>query len=228
MSISIGSAVVATVICFIQASVYGSIRGPEAFIASMVPVSICSVISLIIAIAVPPKSRRGLVGLSLLCLLPALIIVVVVVSEDIAFRINGPSDRFRDHLGGAIPASVSGLAFVPFEERPTEPALMLRFKIAPSDLDQLLLNDGFTRVQQGKLRNLDDTFNNPFYLRIGDADELYQRTDALSEIGTLRVNKEHTEVVFRSETYLLGQRTTAMSTTKPLSSNANSTLPAQQ
>jgi hypothetical protein len=217
----------ATIINFFLAVNFGSLAAGEIFVFSMLPVGLCVLIALVIAILTPPKSRYGVWALAILCLLPALIIAAIFIADDIAFRRNGPFDRFRDHLAKVIPASVSGLAFVPYAERQGETALMLRFSIAPADLDRILANDGFVRVQPGKLHNVNDTFNNAAYLAIGNADEFYQRTDALDEVGTLRVNKEHTAVVFRNETDVRNQKTIMPRVAAPLpSATAPTTTPA--
>jgi hypothetical protein len=212
----ISAASAATVICFSIEEIYGSMSGGEMFIFGMVPVALCSLVALIFSIIMAPKSKRALCSLAILCLLPAIVIAARWITQDIEFRINGPSDRFRDHLAKAIPASVGRLAFVPYEERQGETALMLRFNIAPADLERLISDDGFVRVQPGNLHNVNDTFNDPAYLKIGNADEFYQRAAGHDEVDTLRVNKEHTAVVFRNEFDVRDQKTSVSSVAAPL------------
>src|SRR4051812_45531613 len=93
-AVVVSSGFLATILCFILANVYGSIRGGEVFIFMTAPVCVFGLIALVLAMVIPPKSRRGFAGLIVLCLSPALLMAVILIAQNISFRIDGPSDRF--------------------------------------------------------------------------------------------------------------------------------------
>jgi len=137
VGIVVASFVAATVMIFIIARVYGSIRGGEVFILGMAPVGVCFLVALCIGLLVPVTGRRGKISLALICLVPAILLGAHCIVDDISLRINGPSDRFRDYITTQIPTTVSNLEFVPFDRIVQDMSLKLRFDITtvPSEVE---------------------------------------------------------------------------------------------
>ncbi|MDA0835430.1 MAG: hypothetical protein O2955_10895 [Planctomycetota bacterium] len=108
-------------------------------------------------------------------------------------------DRFRDFLLDPIPESVTELRFVNRDDERPGVGLMLRFKIHPDDFEKIAVAKNLHRRQPGEFLRDDDPFNDPDFFKIGDNDELYESFRTESGSYSLRVNAEHTEVVFQSD-----------------------------
>lgn len=132
-----------------------------------------------------------------LCVLSVIVCVGCEKSREELAR-----DRFVEYLVDPIPDSVSELSFVnpPFPSKSTTTGIMFHFKIRPDDFERLLEQKKFERCEPEQLHHEHDLFRDADYLRLGDKDELYRsyrsKWDAYS---TIKVNAEHTEVVFKSE-----------------------------
>jgi hypothetical protein len=112
---------------------------------------------------------------------------------------QAPYDRFRDYVASPIPAGVKNLEFMSLEEQ-ISPDLMLRFDVAPEDLDNIISNLKMKRVELKSLPNPKDFFRYPYYLPLdGDDFEIYQGKDHNDEVLTLKMNKSHTRAIFRKE-----------------------------
>jgi len=192
------SGIASSGLIFFTAITFGSIRGVELFVMGMVPVAFFSLLALAIALIKSTSGRPFKIFLALLCLAPSLFILANFITQEVKFRINGPSDRFRDYVSNPIPASVTSLKFVEMVDT-VDPVLVLRFNISPADLDRLIRDEGYVRVSPGTLRNPTDRFNAANYLRLGSDDELYQHGNQDGDEFTLRVNKEHSAAFFRQE-----------------------------
>jgi hypothetical protein len=130
--------------------------------------------------------------------LPAGCEVIARVRQSYRMRYVLPGDRFRDHLASPVPASVSGLRFVPLEEQ-IRPDLMFRFDIAPDDLDALIAKLALKRVEPDSLWNPRDFFRHPHYFPLEGPYHLFQGTDRYGEVLTIKTNAEHSHAIFRKE-----------------------------
>ncbi|MDA7882198.1 hypothetical protein N9A94_07805 [Akkermansiaceae bacterium] len=115
-------------------------------------------------------------------------------------------DRFKDSLFDPIPASVTDLEFVDLDES-GDTHLMFRFSIDPQDLDALIEQRGFQRIEVEDFRCPIDRFRDPDYLSLGSPATFYAIED--NEMGypepgwgeglTLKVNADRNQVIFRRE-----------------------------
>ena len=115
-------------------------------------------------------------------------------------------DRFRDSLVDPIPVSVTELEFVDLDES-GDTHLMFRFSIDPQDLDALIEQRGFQRIEVEELRCPVDRFRDSDYLSLGSPATFYAIED--NEMGypepgwgeglTLKVNADRSRVIFRRE-----------------------------
>ncbi|MBX9627851.1 MAG: hypothetical protein K2X82_28895 [Gemmataceae bacterium] len=138
-------------------------------------------------VALYPRRATRVSCLIIFCVpfLPAGCEMVFRARRAYEWRYVLPADRFRDNLASPVPASVSNLRFVPLDES-KRPDLMLRFDIAPADLDEILARQGFRRVSLDELLRHDDLFRDPSYLPIDGDDELFQARVAWGTVAVIK------------------------------------------
>ena len=117
-------------------------------------------------------------------------------------------DRCRDSLLDPIPDSVTDLEFVDLDES-GDTHLMFRFNIDPQDLDALIEQRGFRRIEAKEFRSPLDRFRDPDYLSLGlgstatfyaiEDNEMGYPEPGWGEGLTLKVNAERNRVIFRRE-----------------------------
>jgi hypothetical protein len=166
-------------------------------------------IALLAALAIRKTRWWGKAILAALCLFPSVYNFTKCTINGWLFRTSNAEMWFYafEH-GGPWQCCIDGtIQFVPRSERDSkETGYIVRFNCNKQQLDDLVIKETgkygrWSRVAPGQLCNPNDTFNNPIYLRIGNADELYQwRHPYKSALLTLKVNKEHTLAIFRYET----------------------------
>ena len=190
-----------TVMCGTVLS-YGIWSGTATFVWGTLLLLVVLFFVLLIGVSRGQSSRRYKWGLVVACFLPLALIWTTCFAVQEWHESQLPYDRFQDNLASPIPASVSDLRFVPLA-RTVDPNLTMRFKISKPDLDQIIRNKGYIEVEAGHFRNASDRFNDPRYLKTGNDDEFYQIQDKWGDEDTLRVNKAHTEAVYRNELFVV-------------------------
>jgi hypothetical protein len=196
------STIAAVALLLWLARTYGSIRGGELFIFTAVPTLFVAVVALTIGLIVRRTSAFGKVGLSILCLAPALLFSGCFILQHRQAVQSGIMANFRWHLLDPIPASVTDIEPVESVRAPvlvSETCYALRFNIAPQDFDRLVDARQFKRVHSGQLADPHDAFNDPAYLKMGDNDELYQVSPVPGTLYTLRATEGHTRAIVRIE-----------------------------
>lgn len=197
--VAIVATIVGAAIAFVVANVYGSIRAPEVFLLGLQWTVMVSAITTIIALILPELRGLGKLVVFLIILFPSLWIGGIAIFESSRQDVNGPSDRFRELLQNPIPSTVHNIQFIPLAAK-IETDLFLRFTISSSDFDRIIQSHQYSPTEPYKLFRKNDRFNDANYLRIAFDDELYQARGPYGEVHTIRVNREHTSVVFRYET----------------------------
>jgi hypothetical protein len=194
------SAAVAIGMNFVIAVVVGASVASEIIIIGSVMILVASLVGLLLGLFIPTTGKCGKCGLASLCLAPAILIAYVNIRERWEDHNTLPIARFRDHLADPVPSSVLNLRFVPLKDKRDDTSLMLRFDIAPHDMDSIIAKKVFLRTPPTGLYNRADAFRDAQYLRLGDQDELYQAKGKLDGLCTLRINQQHTSAIFRYET----------------------------
>ncbi len=189
-----------TLIIYSLASIYGSFGAAEWLCLGMVPVILFGAIALTVALLSKAATRSRIGVLLMLSLAPATVSWLAVVAVSKAQAAAAPYDRLRDLLGGDSMPGIVHASFVG-HDRSLDDSLTIQFHFAGGDFDRIVKANRFEKIQNRYFINLNDRFNDGQYLKIGDGDEFYQRPSPSGGSGmdTIRVNREHTSVILRSE-----------------------------
>lgn len=199
-AVTISSAALGFILLFLATFLFGALFEEQYLLIALIPFGIAALVSVAISLSVGNLRRRTLIGLSVICLLPALGLTLFFATNRWLLWNVAPYDRFKELLASPIPASVSHLNVVPTDERIGENAVILRFEIAREALDKIIRSRNYSSVRPANMADRGDLFNDPEYLRLGEADEFYQAISPAGDVSTLRVNKAHTQAVFRYQT----------------------------
>jgi hypothetical protein len=143
---------------------------------------------------------------SVVALSPALFLSVIEAKDAWYLHHKAVYDRFCDYLIQPIPESVTKLEFIPSEESGYD-HLLFRFTISPYDLDKIISEKNFRKIETSDFRRPDDLFTHPEYLPMEEPISFYILNDVQSGypdkgIGnglTLKVSGDRRNVIFRYE-----------------------------
>lgn len=171
---------------------------PDLVMGILAGVAASHLAGLLVGFAFERVSKISAVVVCAICLVPLGFLSVLHVKDAIHLNYYAPSERFRDNLADPIPRSVSNIRFVPLKEC-YEPNLILRFSISPEDLEKVIHDKGFLRIDAEGFRRPDDLFTHEEYLPMEGRPSFYLATDRFGEVHTLKVSEDRRSVIYRRE-----------------------------